>query len=122
MKGIVVEKRLCESPSDTEKAKFLRSDKTDDDETNSKSIGFLKLMLISLLDPNKLNSNKEVLQRFSKYKVSTQHVVAVKLLLENLVNYGKIHCPTKSKTTCIKKFYLKCWYLTCFFPWWAVLE
>ena len=77
MKGIVVEKRLCESPSDTEKAKFLRSDKTDDDETNSKSIGFLKLMLISLLDPNKLNSNKE------------------ELLPEILVNFGKIPFPNK---------------------------
>ena len=36
-------KRLCESPSNTEKAKFLRCDKKDDDETNSKSIGCLKL-------------------------------------------------------------------------------
>ena len=35
--------RLCESPSNTEKAKLLRSDKKDDDETNSKSIGFFKI-------------------------------------------------------------------------------
>ena len=55
---MIMAKRLCESPSNTEKAKFLRSDKKDDDETNSKSIGFLKLMPISQLDPNKLNSNK----------------------------------------------------------------
>ena len=66
MKGIILAITLCESPSNTEKVKFLRSDKKDDDETNSKSIGFLKLMPISQLDPNELNSIKEVLQRFFK--------------------------------------------------------
>ena len=48
------------------KQNFLRCDKKDDDETNSKSNGFLKLMPISQLDPNELNSIKEVLQRFFK--------------------------------------------------------
>ena len=36
-------KRLWESASNSEKAKFLRCDKKDDDETNSKSIGFFKI-------------------------------------------------------------------------------
>ena len=51
--------------------------KKDDGKTNSKSIGFLKLMPISQLDPNKLNSNKE------------------ELLPEILVNFGKIPFPNK---------------------------
>ena len=66
---MIMVKRLCESPSNIEKAKFLRCDKKDDGKTNSKSIGFLKLMPISQLDPNELNSNKELLQRFFKVQV-----------------------------------------------------
>ena len=81
--------------------------KKDDGKTNFKSIGFLKLMPISQLDPNKLNSNKEVLQRFfkiqSKYpSCVSKKKVAEELLPEILVNYGKIPCHTKSKTTYIK--------------------
>ena len=52
-------KRLCDSLSNTEKLKFLWSDKKDDDEINSKSISFLILMPICQLDPNELNSNRE---------------------------------------------------------------
>ena len=40
---MIMVQRLYESPCNTEKAKFLRCDKKDDDETNSKSIGCLKL-------------------------------------------------------------------------------
>ena len=42
---MIMANRLCESPSNTENAKSL-------------AFGFLKLMPISQLDPNKLNSNK----------------------------------------------------------------
>ena len=89
------------------KENFLGCDKKDDDETNSKSIGFLKLTPTSQLDPNKLNSNKEVLQRFfkiqSKYpSCVSKKKVAEELLPEILVNCGKIPCQTKFKTTCIK--------------------
>ena len=80
--------------------------KKDDGKTNSKSIGFLKLMPISQLDPKKLNSNKEVLQCF--FKIQSKHPscvskkkVAEELLPEILVNCGKIPCPTKFKTTYI---------------------
>ena len=64
-------------------------------------------MPISQLDPNKLNSNKEVLRRFfkiqSKYaSCVSKKKVAEELLPEILVNCGKIPCPTKFKTTCIK--------------------
>ena len=48
------------------KQNFWDVTKKDDGKTNSKSIGFLKLMPISQLDPNELNSIKEVLQRFFK--------------------------------------------------------
>ena len=104
---MIMAKRIYESPSNTEKAKSLRCDKKGDDEINSKSIGFLKLMPISQLDPNKLNSNKEVLQRF--FKIQSKYLscvskkkVADELLLEIFVNCGKIPCPKKFKTTCIK--------------------
>ena len=57
---------------------------------NSKSIGFLKLMPISQLDPNELNSNKEVLQRFFKVQSKCPSCVSKKkvaeLLPEILVN------------------------------------
>ena len=89
---------------------FLRCDKKDDDETNSKSNGFLKLMPISQLDPNKLNSNKEVLQRFfkiqSKYpSCVSKKKVAEELLPEILVNCGKIPCPTKLKLLALRIYW-----------------
>ena len=74
---------------------------------NSKLIGFLKLMPISQFDPNKLNSNKEVLQCF--FKIQSKHPscvskkkVAEELLPEILVNCGKIPCTKKIKTTCME--------------------
>ena len=84
--------------------------KKDDGKTNSKSIGFLKLMPISQLNPNKLNSNKEVLQRFfkiqSKYpSCVSKKKVAEELLPEIFVNSGKIPCPTNFKTICIKNIW-----------------
>ena len=81
--------------------------KKDDGKTNSKSIGFLKLMPISQLDPKKLNSNKEVLQCF--FKIQSKHPscvskkkVAEELLPEILVNCGKIPCPTKLKLLALR--------------------
>ena len=51
LKGIIMAKRLCKSPSNTEKAKFLSIDKKDDDETNSKSIGFFEIDAIISIRP-----------------------------------------------------------------------